>query len=275
LVKTFVAGVCLFTRLFSPLPLLLLMGFSALATTAWLNPGDLAAITGPWRTYVVPKSIDPKAVALVKRGDVLAAEGDYDGAIAEYTEALSIEPTYEVVYENRANVYFAQGEYDLAIADYDVIIRFRPKYVEAFFRRAVAYYNRGNYARAIAGYNEVIRLNPRYAPAYAYRILAFQNKGSSTPPSPITLTQSFSIQSAQTPATTMPSRAMQRATSSEPLPTTMWRSGSFRSTPWSNPSSGSYRSPSWSGASAPSHPTTTARAAPAPVMARQSGFVRR
>jgi tetratricopeptide (TPR) repeat protein len=251
------------------------MGFAALAATAWLKPKDLTAIAWPWRNYFERTSIDPKAFAHFDRASVLQSQGDNEAAIAEYTEALSIDPNFAAAYENRANVYFYIGEYDLAIVDYGRMILLRPKFVDAHFRRAVAYYNKGDYERAIAGYNEAIRLNPRFGQALTNRNLAYLNRNSSTAPSPIAFGQSASIQTAQTPPVTVPPPAAARATTSEPWPTTMWRSsGSFRSTSWPSTSAGSFRTTPWAGTSAPSRPTTT-RAAPAPVIARQSGFVRR
>ena len=252
-------------RPFAPLPLLLLMGFAALAATPWLKYGDLTAIKLPWRDNFEQTSVDPKAVAYVKSGDTLAAQGEYDDAIEEYTQALTIDSSYTVAYEGRADVYFYQGYYDLAIADYDRIILLRPKYVEFFhFRRAVAYYNKGDYERAIAGYNEVIKLNPRFAPAYANRNLAYANRNNSGAPSPITFGQSAAVQTMQTPGANIASPATGRTTANEPRnerwPTMARQSGWTQNTPWHS-------------APAASSPRTTT-AAPRAVVS-QSGFIRR
>jgi tetratricopeptide (TPR) repeat protein len=253
-------------RSFAPLPLLLLMGFSALAATVWLKPGDLTALVQPWRDYFGGRaSADPKAVAYVKSGDALLTQGDYDDAIAEYTKALAIDANYTEAQEDRANVYFYQGYYDLAIADYDQIILLRPRYVEVYFRRAVAYYNKGDYERAIAGYDEVIRLNPRFGPAYTSRRLAYANRSNSTPPSPITFAQPASFGPTSTPATAVLSPATERAAANEPRnepwPTTMRQSGWGQSTPW-------HSTP------AVSAPRTAAASAPRAIVS-QSGSIRR
>jgi tetratricopeptide (TPR) repeat protein len=256
----------LLARPFVPLPLLLSLGFAAVAATAWLKPGDLTALVRPWRDYFAEQQrVDPKAVAHVDSGNALLNQGEYDDAIAEYTQALAIDPNYAAAHEGRGNVYFQQGYYDLAIAEYDAIILLRPKYVEAYFRRAVAYYNKGDYERAIAGYNDVIRLNPRFVLAYTNRTLAYQNRNNSTAPSPLAFGQSNSSLVMRTPTTTAPPHVMGRATTNESGPTTVRQSGWIRSNPWPSPSVAS-----------PPRTRTTAAVAPSrPTVVRQSGWIRK
>ena len=71
------------------------------------------------------------------RGNAYHRRGDYDRAIADYTEAIRLDPKYAIVYGNRGNSYRLKGDYDRAIADLTEAIRLDPKY-------AIAYNNRGN-----------------------------------------------------------------------------------------------------------------------------------
>src|ERR1700736_2539625 len=66
---------------------------------------------------------------------------------------------------NRGVEYVAKGDLDHAIADYDEAIRLDPKFVNAYYRRGNSYYSKGDYDRAIADYDEAIRLDPKYANA--------------------------------------------------------------------------------------------------------------
>jgi tetratricopeptide (TPR) repeat protein len=50
------------------------------------------------------------AAALKLRGDCRVRIGEFDGAIADYTEALSREPTMRWVYSSRATAWTAKGE---------------------------------------------------------------------------------------------------------------------------------------------------------------------
>jgi tetratricopeptide (TPR) repeat protein len=49
------------------------------------------------------------------------------------------------------------------MADYSQAIRLDPNYALAYFNRGYTYYYKGDYDRAIADYNQVIRLDPNLA----------------------------------------------------------------------------------------------------------------
>ena len=51
---------------------------------------------------------------------------EYDKAIADYTEAIRLEPAQPAAYFNRGNARLEKKEYDKAIADYTEAIRLEP-----------------------------------------------------------------------------------------------------------------------------------------------------
>jgi tetratricopeptide (TPR) repeat protein len=53
-------------------------------------------------------------------------KGDDDRAIADYDQALKLDPNYALAYNNRGNAHFLKKNYDRAIADYDQAIRIDP-----------------------------------------------------------------------------------------------------------------------------------------------------
>ena len=61
--------------------------------------------------------------------------GDLDRAIADYSEAIRLEPEFSVFYNNRALVWRDKGDYDKAIADYDEAIRRDPGEIRAYANR--------------------------------------------------------------------------------------------------------------------------------------------
>jgi tetratricopeptide (TPR) repeat protein len=105
------------------------------------------------------------------------AKGDNDRAIADYSEAIRLSPSYAVAYNNRGLVYHDMRHYERAIADYNDAIRLNPSYALAYYNRGNAYQAKGNYEHAIADYNDAIRLNPSDAFAYNNRGFAHHAKG--------------------------------------------------------------------------------------------------
>src|SRR5689334_20148740 len=59
------------------------------------------------------------AQAYLQRGDSYADRHEYDRAIADYTQAIHLQPEYAEAYNNRGYAYYWQGQYPNAITDYD------------------------------------------------------------------------------------------------------------------------------------------------------------
>ena len=84
-----------------------------------------------------------------------------------------------------ATLYGDKGDYDRAIADYDEAIRLDPRYAVAYYNRGVAYCDKGDYDRAIADYNEAIRLDPKLCPhLHQPRPRLLASRATTTAPSP-------------------------------------------------------------------------------------------
>lgn len=106
------------------------------------------------------------AHAFMDRGMAWRYKSQYDRAIADYSTAIRLNPTYAAAYDNRGIAYRNKGELDRAISDYNAAIRLNPKDPIAHNNRATALIAKGNYDEAIADYKTAIQLDPKYAAPY-------------------------------------------------------------------------------------------------------------
>ena len=117
------------------------------------------------------------AIAYNGRGLAYATTGDRARAIADFDHAIRLQPDLAAAYFNRGTVYDAKGDHDRAITDFDHAIRLKPDEAEVYANRGNTYRVKGDYARAIADFGQAIRLEPDAALTYTYRGLAYAVTG--------------------------------------------------------------------------------------------------
>ena len=86
-----------------------------------------------------------------------------------YTTSLTLNPRIVEDYIKRGNAYSYIGEYDKAIADYSEVIKLRPDCAEAYSHRAKTFLKKADYDRSITDYTKAIELNPQDIDAYYAR----------------------------------------------------------------------------------------------------------
>ena len=103
----------------------------------------------------------------MNRGTEALQEKDWDRAIEEYTEAISLKTGNAVLdamaYNSRGTAYAQKGDYDKAIADFDWLIKKEPATGFYYLLRGQAHHREGDYDRAIADYEAAARLDPDIA----------------------------------------------------------------------------------------------------------------
>ena len=102
--------------------------------------------------------VDP--IRVVWRGCTRLNDGDIDGAIADFDEAIRLDPQYFDAYLNRGGAWSRKKEFDRAIDDLSEAIRCRPTAARAFESRALVWWNKHEYDKAITDFDEAIRLAP-------------------------------------------------------------------------------------------------------------------
>ena len=97
------------------------------------------------------------------RGNASWRKGEHGKAIADYSEAIRLNPSDAIAYNSRGSAYRETRELDNSIADYNEAIRLDPKYTIAYNNRGKAYEQKGENDKAIADFTEAIRLDPKRA----------------------------------------------------------------------------------------------------------------
>jgi Flp pilus assembly protein TadD len=122
--------------------------------------------------------IDPVRPFLLElRGNAWLAKHDYPKAIADYERALQLNPKLIPAYVGRASAHFAKGELDAAIADYQTAIELNPKGAALYLQRGHVWRRKGDAARAVADYSEALRIAPALLGAHVARGIALETAG--------------------------------------------------------------------------------------------------
>jgi len=109
------------------------------------------------------------AEGYLTRGVARYKLGDTQGAIADYNQTLKINPNFALAYNNRGAARSDLGDNQGAIADYDQALRINPNDVFAYNNRGLARSDLGDKQGAIADYNQALKINPNFAKAYYNR----------------------------------------------------------------------------------------------------------
>lgn len=101
----------------------------------------------------------------------------HDEALAEYDEAIRIDPSDPNSRIGRGDVHRAIGDLPRALADLDEAVRLGPNYPRAFASRGRLLEDMKDDARAEADYSQALALDPNYAFGYRLRGAIRSRKG--------------------------------------------------------------------------------------------------
>lgn len=163
------------------LPLLLTCGM-ATAADPW-KPAEGLLDEGSWEeaaaafSKVIPKR-PAEARGYTGRGRARLALSDWDGAIADYTKAITLLPRKQAyVFSNRGVAYSSKGQTEPAMRDYDQALQLNPKDAATYFNRGREWCKREQWEKGLADYQKVVGLNPKFSMAYHERAIVFTRLG--------------------------------------------------------------------------------------------------
>jgi tetratricopeptide (TPR) repeat protein len=120
------------------------------------------------------------ADAYLQRGIALYKSGDWQGAIADFTEVIRINPENAEkadAYYGRGLIYYRLREYARAIEDFTQAMGSNPIFAELYALRGLARYDLGELQGAIEDCNQAIWLDPSNANANFIRTCSQYNLG--------------------------------------------------------------------------------------------------
>ena len=149
---------------------------------AYRNRGNLRADAGAGTQAVADFSeairLNPNEVSgYAGRARARLAVQDLDCAIADYGDALRLGPGTAAFHVGRGHAHFVRGDTTAAIADFTEAIRLNPNSPSTYNRRGLAFRRSGNLERALDDYTAAITLNPVYALAYNNRGYIYEAQG--------------------------------------------------------------------------------------------------
>jgi len=95
---------------------------------------------------------------LLESGKAAYEKKDYDFAIADFTQAIRLDPNNAEAYNRRAFAYSGKGNEDRAIADYTQVIQLAPPKVAGIYvNRGFSYMDKGDYNRAVMDFEAALQ----------------------------------------------------------------------------------------------------------------------
>lgn len=100
-------------------------------------------------------------------------QGNFDGAIEDYGEAIRLNPEARSNYNNRADTWLSMKEYDKALADYDQATQLDPEDAYPYSGRGLVWTLQEDYEKSAAEFSEAIRLDANDPLSYGGRAYAW------------------------------------------------------------------------------------------------------
>lgn len=124
---------------------------------------------------------DPKLMvpALRHRARIYAVRGNLNGASADYSQAISLQPNTAVLWRDRGYVAISRHDYSSAVTDEAQAIQLDPKLARAYYLRGVAFGDLGQRVNAVDDLRTAVGLDASLA---RYVLIQGKNVTLTLPP---------------------------------------------------------------------------------------------
>src|SRR5262249_51146860 len=139
----------------------------------------------PRRFGLIPHSLPLilfRGTVYSNRGFSHGIQSYFDRAIADFTEAIRLQPTSAEGYLRRGQAHGGKGTHDKPIADPTEAIRLNPQLADAYFCRGIANNHLEEHQQAVSDFTHALSLQPKgiyyQLRATAYRALGEETKAA-------------------------------------------------------------------------------------------------
>jgi protein O-mannosyl-transferase len=121
--------------------------------------------------------VKTRSEMLANRGAAVASAGNFDQAIKDLTESLTLQPDNKNAYLNRSLAYFSLGQYDKSILDHTKILEYDPNNANIYYERGMCKRILGDFEGGAIDLSNCIKRNPTEKFAYIERARCYTQTG--------------------------------------------------------------------------------------------------
>ena len=114
----------------------------------------------------VVRQLDQSAVALIRRGQAMAEQGDLQGAIQQHLDALKVDPNDVQGYINLIQLYARVDENDKAVEAYQKAVALNPNRADCYYNYGVLMFKMQKMPEAEEAMRKALQINPYYVEAH-------------------------------------------------------------------------------------------------------------
>lgn len=164
------------------LSVVIIVGLSAAVSAqrrpARSKPRPQTIETIPTPSQTAPTPTPPSSAQGFFQAGVRCPSEDVDCQISNFTKAINLGLANKELLGKRAAAYMRRGDFEKAIADLTQVITLDPNSTEGFKLRGKAIYSiRGDLSKALADFNSAIDLEPKDVEAYVLRAMVQARSG--------------------------------------------------------------------------------------------------
>jgi tetratricopeptide (TPR) repeat protein len=119
--------------------------------------------------FFISLNAQEEAEKFFNSAETKSQNGDYDGAIKEYTKAIEADPEMINAYLQRGFAYTLNQDYNSAVKDYTMVLEIEGDHLWAYMSRGSAFNKLEKFNEALKDFNKALTIDPENQEAFNNR----------------------------------------------------------------------------------------------------------